>query len=179
MDNLKYLIKDRKYIIGKKREAVERKIAWKLPRKVAMWAAIRLFAHATSGRWGNQIVNELTVDEALKRWDQKNDGPPEPYSPNIGQLNHVDPPNTSNTGAAPRGKHYKHTNSKGVSYYLNMKYVSLRGGELVPIYYFSKDIRKEASPLPDGYEVRENPRNGFLTVTTKAMIESEKIEEED
>lgn len=59
---------------------------------------------------------------------------------------------------------YKHTNSKGVTYYLNSKEVTLRGGKQQRIYYFSKDERPEASDLPDGYVVNENPRNGFLTV---------------
>ena len=38
---------------------------------------------------------------------------------------------------------YKHTNSKGVTYYLNSKDVTLRGGKLQTIYYFSKDDRAE------------------------------------
>jgi hypothetical protein len=59
---------------------------------------------------------------------------------------------------------YKHTNSKGVTYYLNSKVVTLRGGKQQTIYYFSKDQRPEASDLPAGYSVNENPRNGFLTV---------------
>jgi hypothetical protein len=60
---------------------------------------------------------------------------------------------------------YKHTNSKGVTYYLNSKKVTLRGGKEQTIYYFSKDERPEAvAALPDGMEVNENPRNGFLTV---------------
>lgn len=59
---------------------------------------------------------------------------------------------------------YKHTNSKGVTYYLNCKEVTLRGGKLQTIYYFSKDERPEACDLPDGYSVNENPRNGFLTI---------------
>ncbi len=60
---------------------------------------------------------------------------------------------------------YKHTNSKGVTYYLNSKEVTLRGGKLQTIYYFSKDERSEtATDLPAGMEVNENPRNGFLTV---------------
>lgn len=75
--------------------------------------------------------------------------------------------------SAPRGKHYSHVNSKGVKYYLNMKYVSLRAGELVPIYYFSKDVRKEASPLPSDLIVMENPRNGFLTVRRVENMEYE------
>ena len=59
---------------------------------------------------------------------------------------------------------YKHTNSKGVTYYLNSKKVTLRGGKEQTIYYFSKDERPEASELPAGFSVNENPRNGFLTV---------------
>ena len=60
---------------------------------------------------------------------------------------------------------YKHTNSKGVTYYLNSKNVVLRGGKEQKIFYFSKDERPEAVPaLPEGMEVNENPRNGFLTV---------------
>jgi hypothetical protein len=60
---------------------------------------------------------------------------------------------------------YKHTNSKGVTYYLNSKAVTLRGGKEQTIYYFRKDERPEAvDKLPDGMAVNENPRNGFLTV---------------
>ncbi len=62
---------------------------------------------------------------------------------------------------------YKHTNSKGVTYYLNSKTVTLRGGKQQVIYYFSKDQRPEASDLPDTMTVNENPRNGFLTVKRK------------
>jgi hypothetical protein len=63
---------------------------------------------------------------------------------------------------------YKHTNSKGVTYYLNSKKVVLRGGKEQTIYYFSKDERKDTGvDLPDGFEVNENPRNGFLTVKRK------------
>ena len=59
---------------------------------------------------------------------------------------------------------YKHTNSKGVTYYLNTKMVTLRGGKEQRIYYFSKDQRAEATELPENMTVNENPRNGFLTV---------------
>lgn len=62
---------------------------------------------------------------------------------------------------------YQHTNSKGVTYHLNSKAVTLRGGKVQTIYYFSKDSRPEASDLPDGFVVNENPRNGFLTIKRK------------
>ncbi len=59
---------------------------------------------------------------------------------------------------------YTHQNSKGVTYHLNSKLVVLRGGKEQRIYYFSKDNRPEATDLPAGFVVNENPRNGFLTV---------------
>lgn len=63
---------------------------------------------------------------------------------------------------------YSHTNSKGVTYYLHSKDVTLRGGKQQRIYYFAKDERPEAvNELPDAYTVIENPRNGFLTLKKK------------
>jgi hypothetical protein len=63
---------------------------------------------------------------------------------------------------------YKHTNSKGVTYYLNCKKVTLRGGKTQTIYYFSKDERDETGcDLPEDRTVNENPRNGFLTLKRK------------
>lgn len=63
---------------------------------------------------------------------------------------------------------YSHTNSKGVTYYLHSKDVTLRGGKQQTIYYFAKDERPEAiDALPEKYKVIENPRNGFLTLKKK------------
>lgn len=61
---------------------------------------------------------------------------------------------------------YSHTNSKGVTYYLHSKDVTLRGGKQQRIYYFTKDVRpaEAVDELPAGYQVVENPRNGFLTL---------------
>lgn len=49
---------------------------------------------------------------------------------------------------------YEHTNSKGVKYYLHK-----RGGLL----FFSKDPT-DSIDLPEGLEVRENPRTGLPMV---------------
>lgn len=60
---------------------------------------------------------------------------------------------------------YQHTNSFGTTYYLNCKDVTLRGGKLQRIYFFSKNERPDtACPLPDGFTVVENKRNGFLVL---------------
>ncbi len=44
------------------------KAAWLLPKRVVMWAAVRLMAHATQGEYGTQVVPELLAMDALKRW---------------------------------------------------------------------------------------------------------------
>lgn len=43
-------------------------IAWRLPRSLVKWCAVRLGAHATQGRYSDQIVPDLTFVDALKRW---------------------------------------------------------------------------------------------------------------
>lgn len=44
-------------------------IAWKLPRWLVYWATIRLAAHATMGRHSGTVVPDLTVMDALQRWE--------------------------------------------------------------------------------------------------------------
>jgi|WetSurMetagenome_2_1015567.scaffolds.fasta_scaffold463764_1 hypothetical protein len=46
-------------------------IAWHLPERVVYFAAIRLFAFATVGKYSEQDINLLTMNEALQRWDAK------------------------------------------------------------------------------------------------------------
>jgi hypothetical protein len=62
---------------------------------------------------------------------------------------------------------YTHVNSRGVTYYLNAKLATLKGGTQNTIYFFSKDKRSTATDLPDGYSVVENPVNGFLALKKK------------
>jgi len=44
-------------------------VAHLLPRWLVKWAAIRLIAYATSGKYGSTVVPELTAMDALKRWE--------------------------------------------------------------------------------------------------------------
>jgi len=39
-----------------------------LPRSLVKWAAIRLMVSATTGKYSSQIVPDLTVIDALRRW---------------------------------------------------------------------------------------------------------------
>lgn len=45
-------------------------IAWRLPKELVKWASVRLLAHATQGKWSDQVVPELLATDALKRWEQ-------------------------------------------------------------------------------------------------------------
>lgn len=70
---------------------------------------------------------------------------------------------TSTTGK----KVYYHVNSKGVTYYLHKKDVRLSDGRQQTIHFFTRTIgenKNTPTDLPYGYEVNENPRNGFLTI---------------
>ena len=63
---------------------------------------------------------------------------------------------------------YSQTNSKGTKYFLHKSEVTLRGGKPQTIYFFAKKEKNEKGTpcdLPEGGIVKENPRNGFLTVS--------------
>jgi hypothetical protein len=57
--------------LSRKREGVIQAIVWRLPRSIVYWAAIRLGGHATTGKYGSQIVPDLYFTDALERWDGK------------------------------------------------------------------------------------------------------------
>jgi hypothetical protein len=57
---------------------------------------------------------------------------------------------------------YSHVNSKGQTYYLHMRDVTLKGGRVQRIYFFGREVKDGAiDALPDGYIVVENPRTGL------------------
>lgn len=43
-------------------------LAHRLPRRLVMWCAVRVGAHATCGDYSSQVVPELRFMDALKRW---------------------------------------------------------------------------------------------------------------
>jgi len=45
-------------------------IAWALPRSLVKWCAVRVMAHATTGKWGHEPTPALLATDALKRWDE-------------------------------------------------------------------------------------------------------------
>jgi hypothetical protein len=67
---------------------------------------------------------------------------------------------------------FSHKNSKGDTYYLHGKDVTLRNGRQQRIFFFSREEKKGEAldKVPDGYTVGENQRTGlpFLTKADKA-----------
>jgi hypothetical protein len=45
-------------------------LAWRLPRRLIYWCAIRLISAATVGKHADTVVPELSAMDALARWDK-------------------------------------------------------------------------------------------------------------
>ena len=45
------------------------RVAWWLPRRLVYFCAMRLMAHATTGKYETTVVPELTAMDALDAWD--------------------------------------------------------------------------------------------------------------
>jgi hypothetical protein len=57
---------------------------------------------------------------------------------------------------------FSHVNSKGQTYYLHQRDVTLKGGRVQRIYFFAREVKDGAiDALPQGYIVVENPRTGL------------------
>jgi hypothetical protein len=52
------------------REKLARWIAWHLPKCIVYWAAVRLLAHATAGKYSETSVPDLSAMDALRRWKE-------------------------------------------------------------------------------------------------------------
>ena len=63
---------------------------------------------------------------------------------------------------------YLFTNSKGNTYYLNSKDVTLKStGRVQTIYFFSKDSRSTGCDLPSNKQVIENSKTGLPMLKNK------------
>jgi hypothetical protein len=54
--------------MAKLQSVIWMRLAWLMPRSLVYWCAIRLGAHATQGKYSDQVVPELLFMDALKRW---------------------------------------------------------------------------------------------------------------
>ena len=71
--NLLLTLRNLKYEARKQLERLLIKLVWHLPRHLVMWCYIRVAANATTGVYSNTVVTELTMMEALERWDKSPD----------------------------------------------------------------------------------------------------------
>lgn len=59
------------YSFHRIREKVIMAFVWRLPDWVMVWAAMRLWAHATSGKYDAPNPEKITMSEVLKKWGEK------------------------------------------------------------------------------------------------------------
>ncbi len=60
----------------RRRENFWRWLAWRVPRRLAYWCALRIVANATTGVYGRQHPDALLAMDALERWDKPGGGDP-------------------------------------------------------------------------------------------------------
>lgn len=53
------------------KEKIWEYLAWKLPRRLVYWCAIRLAAAATTGRYSSRTPDEVSVLDALDAWESR------------------------------------------------------------------------------------------------------------
>jgi hypothetical protein len=49
-------------------------IAWRLPKRVVLWAFIRVAAHATTGKYGNTHPDSIGYKDMHDRWVEQYNG---------------------------------------------------------------------------------------------------------
>lgn len=63
---------------------------------------------------------------------------------------------------------YSYTNSKGQTYYLHTREVTLKNGRVQTIYFFARDVRAGSmDSVPAGYQVVETSRTGMPVLKKK------------
>jgi hypothetical protein len=63
---------------------------------------------------------------------------------------------------------YEFKNSRGVSYFLHSKDVTLKGGRLQKIFFFARDVRPGAlNEVPAAYKVIETTKTGMPILKKK------------
>lgn len=68
--NIKYMWLDRKYLIGRQVSDLQWKLAGKLPKTIQSKVFYLIVGKATSGKYGNTNPADLTVFEAINRWNE-------------------------------------------------------------------------------------------------------------
>jgi hypothetical protein len=64
---------------------------------------------------------------------------------------------------------YSYTNSKGQTYYLHKKDVTLKNGRQQTIYFFAREVRDGSlDAVPAGYEAVETERTGMPVLKKSA-----------
>ncbi|HEY8309407.1 MAG TPA: hypothetical protein VIG47_02570 [Gemmatimonadaceae bacterium] len=58
-----------RYEMKKRVERLTVAFVWRLPSEIIKWSVIRMWAHATTGHYGDTIASDITVFKIAERWD--------------------------------------------------------------------------------------------------------------
>jgi len=59
------------YRIKRLKERLTMKIVWCMPKTLVRWCVYRVLAKATTGKYGKNIVSQVTCFNALDIWEEK------------------------------------------------------------------------------------------------------------
>lgn len=45
-------------------------LAWRMPRQLVLWAAVRLMSHATCTKFSNRTPDNVSIMDALDAWEK-------------------------------------------------------------------------------------------------------------
>ena len=68
---LPYVWADRKYLISRQWENFLRWLAMRLPKRIVMFSYFNVLSEATTGKYENTVVPELTAMDAIQRWSDE------------------------------------------------------------------------------------------------------------
>ena len=64
------MTKRRKYV-SEWREQVYMWLAWRLPRDLVYYCAVRVAVAASAGKWAGEVTPGVTVTDMLERWHEE------------------------------------------------------------------------------------------------------------
>lgn len=57
-----------RFLLSEKIDRLLMNLAWKMPKRLVCWCAVRVWANASSGKWSDEEASDIRFVEALNRW---------------------------------------------------------------------------------------------------------------
>lgn len=57
-----------RFLLSEKIDRLLMNLAWKMPKRLVSWCAVRVWVNASTGKWSDEEVLGIRFVEALDRW---------------------------------------------------------------------------------------------------------------